>query len=56
MFNLWASGDASMKSLSLTEQELRLFQKEAEKLGLDDSDLITELVRRYLKRQNRKKL
>jgi hypothetical protein len=56
MFNLRLEGDASMRGLSLTEQELRLFQREAEKLGLDDSDLITELVRRYLKRKNRKKL
>jgi hypothetical protein len=45
-----------MKNLSLTEEELRIFQREAERLGLDDSDLIAELVRRYLRRQNRKKL
>jgi predicted phosphohydrolase len=54
MFNLWVEGETHMKSLS--EEELRLFQREAEKLGLDDSDLITELVRRFLRRQNRKKL
>jgi len=45
-----------MKNLSLTEEELRIFQREAERLGLDDSDLVTELVRRFLRRQNRKKL
>ena len=56
MFNLWASGDTPMKNLSLTEAELKLFRAEAEKLGLDDSDLVTELVRRFLRRQNRKKL
>jgi hypothetical protein len=45
-----------MKNLSLTEEELRIFQREALRLGLEDSDLITELVRKYLRRQNRKKL
>jgi len=56
MQHLWAEGDASMKSLSLTEAELQLFRAEAEKLGLEDDELITQLVRKYLRRQNRKKL
>jgi hypothetical protein len=49
-------GEVGMRKLSLTEEELRLFQREAFRLGLEDSELITQLVRRYLKRKNRKKL
>jgi len=45
-----------MRNLSLTEAELKLFRAEAEKLGLEDDELITQLVRCYLKRKNRKKL
>jgi len=51
MQHLRVQGETHMKSLSLSEGELRIFQREALRLGLEDSDLITQLVRRYLKRK-----